>query len=121
MVLVITAGSRLVQAAVTVGITFYLFPELLNSLFTWVHGFVPFVNASWSQGVAFILFGFGAFTYAKHPEGIIEAQTTREHRQVGRPGRPHHGVGHPGTIPPIGEPAAVNVPEPTLATQTELP
>ena len=23
-----------------------------------------------------MLFGFGAFTYAKHPEGIIEAQTT---------------------------------------------
>jgi hypothetical protein len=25
--------------------------------------------------VSFILFGIGAFTYAKHPEGIIEAQT----------------------------------------------
>ena len=24
--------------------------------------------------MAFILFGFGALTYAKHPEGIIEAQ-----------------------------------------------
>jgi branched-subunit amino acid ABC-type transport system permease component len=76
VVLVITAGSRLVQAAVTSGITFFLLPELLNSLFTWAHGWAPFVNASWSQGVAFILFGFGAFTYAKHPEGIIEAQTT---------------------------------------------
>ena len=31
-------------------------------------------SPSWAQGVAFILFGFGALTYAKHPEGIIEAQ-----------------------------------------------
>ena len=29
------------------------------------------------QAIAFILFGFGALTYAKHPEGIIEFQTSR--------------------------------------------
>ncbi len=60
----------------TSGIAFFLFPELLLRLFTWLHGFIPFVNPSWTHGVAFILFGFGAFTYAKHPEGIIEFQTT---------------------------------------------
>jgi branched-subunit amino acid ABC-type transport system permease component len=76
VVLVITAGSRLVQAAATSGITFFILPELLTRLFTWMHGFISFVNPSWATGVAFILFGFGAFTYAKHPEGIIEAQTT---------------------------------------------
>ncbi len=76
VVLVITAGSRLVQAAVTSGVTFFILPELLTRLFTWGHGFAAFISPSWSLGVAFILFGFGAFTYAKHPEGIIEAQTT---------------------------------------------
>jgi branched-subunit amino acid ABC-type transport system permease component len=75
VVLVITAGSRLVQAAATSGITFFILPELLTRLFTWMHGFISFVNPDWAIGVAFILFGFGAFTYAKHPEGIIEAQT----------------------------------------------
>ena len=76
VVLVITAGSRLVQAAVTSGITFFILPELLTKLFTWLNGYWSVVNPSWAIGVAFILFGFGAFTYAKHPEGIIEAQTT---------------------------------------------
>jgi branched-chain amino acid transport system permease protein len=76
VVLVITAGSRLVQAAVTSGIAFFILPELLTKLFTWLNGYWSFVNPSWAIGVAFILFGFGAFTYAKHPEGIIEAQTT---------------------------------------------
>ena len=32
-------------------------------------------------GVAFILFGIGALTYAKHPEGVIEAQTTASIRR----------------------------------------
>ncbi len=76
VVLVITAGSRLVQSATTSGITFFLLPALLIKLFTWLNGYWSFVNTSWANGVAFVLFGFGAFTYAKHPEGIIEAQTT---------------------------------------------
>ena len=32
--------------------------------------------------MAFILFGFGALTYAKHPEGIIEAQTTASIKKI---------------------------------------
>ncbi|MGZ4728883.1 MAG: hypothetical protein ACXWB2_14275, partial [Acidimicrobiales bacterium] len=39
-----------------------------------LHTFLSWFNPSWAQGVAFILFGLGALTYAKHPEGIIEAQ-----------------------------------------------
>jgi len=124
VVLVITAGSRLVQAAVTGGITFYLFPELLNSLFTWAHGWAPFVNASWSQGVAFILFGFGAFTYAKHPEGIIEFQTTASiaksvalvDRLRGRPPRDDSAAGEPASAPA----ELPSMTSPTLATNTEL-
>ena len=91
LVLVITAGSRSVQSAVTSGITFFVFPKLLEMLFAfpgnWLtsnpstHGFVRTLanipDPSWAQGVAFILFGIGSLTYAKHPEGIIEFQTTR--------------------------------------------
>ncbi|HKY16953.1 MAG TPA: branched-chain amino acid ABC transporter permease, partial [Microthrixaceae bacterium] len=90
LTLVVTAGARSVQAAIVSGITFFLVPKLLERLFAWpgnvldshpdVDGIartlLEFPNPTWSQGVAFILFGFGALTYAKHPEGIIEYQTT---------------------------------------------
>jgi hypothetical protein len=80
-----------VQAAIISGVTFFLFPALLDKLFAWpgnylasnpetsgfARSFLSWFNPSWSLGVAFILFGFGALTYAKHPEGIIEAQSSR--------------------------------------------
>ena len=88
LVLVITAGSRLVQAAIISGVTFFVFPAILDKLFSWPgtylathpetsgfpRSFLEFFNPGWSLGVAFILFGLGALTYARHPEGIIEAQ-----------------------------------------------
>jgi ABC-type branched-subunit amino acid transport system permease subunit len=91
LTLVVSSGSRSVQAAVTGGIAFFAVPKLLEQLFTWPTNYLashPDVsgiwrsilevpNASWGQGVAFIHFGFGALTYAKHPEGIIEYQTSR--------------------------------------------
>lgn len=96
LVLVITAGYRSVQAAVMSGITFYVFPQLLDRLFSWpghylashpeVSGIqqsvLDFVKPEWSLGVAFILFGLGALTYARHPEGIIEAQTSLSIRRI---------------------------------------
>ena len=96
LVLVITTGFRSVQAAVMGGITFFLFPQLLQRLFAWPGNYlasnpditgVPqsileFVDPEWAFGVAFILFGFGALTYAKHPEGIIEAQTTASIKKI---------------------------------------
>ena len=87
--LVVSAGSRSVQAAVMSGLFFFLFPAILDKLFTfpgnwvtsnpdapsWVQSIADSVKPTWSQSVAFILFGIGAITYAKHPEGSIEAQT----------------------------------------------
>lgn len=69
VVLVVTLGARSLQAAITAGLSFVLFAPLLNQ-------FTP-LNQATTQAVAFILFGLGALTYAKHPEGIIEAQTRR--------------------------------------------
>lgn len=88
--LVITAGARSVQAAIFSGIMFFAFPKLLEMLFSWpgnyltsnpgTSGFarslLEIPQPGWAQSVAFILFGLGAFTYAKHPEGIVEFQTT---------------------------------------------
>lgn len=62
VVLVVTLGARSVQGAVNAGLGLVLFPQLLKLL-------------GLSSGYEYIFFGLGALTYAKHPEGIIEAQT----------------------------------------------
>jgi branched-subunit amino acid ABC-type transport system permease component len=61
IVLVVTIGARTVEGAVVAGLALTLFPELLKEL-------------GLPVGVQFILFGLGALTYAKHPEGILESQ-----------------------------------------------
>lgn len=62
VVLVVTLGSRSVQAATIAGLSFALVPAILSELD------IP-------QAWAFILFGVGALTYARHPEGVVEANT----------------------------------------------
>lgn len=88
--LVVSAGSRSIQAAVMSGLFFLLFPAVVTELFgfpgnwvtsnpdapQWVRDVLGAVQPTWAQSVAFILFGIGAITYAKHPEGSIEAQTS---------------------------------------------
>ena len=88
--LLVSAGARSIQAAVMSGLFFFLVPALLDKLFalpgnwvesnpdapSWVASIANAVQPTWAQSVAFILFGIGAITYAKHPEGSIEAQTT---------------------------------------------
>jgi branched-subunit amino acid ABC-type transport system permease component len=68
VVLVVTLGARSVQAAINAGLSFFLVPPLL--------ALTP-LSPGAAQSVAFILFGLGAVTYARHPEGIIEAHTRR--------------------------------------------
>jgi ABC-type branched-subunit amino acid transport system permease subunit len=71
VVLVLTVGARSVQGAIIAGLTFMLMPELLEGL-------------GLSPGYQFILFGLGAITYAKHPEGAIEANTVASLQAVQR-------------------------------------
>lgn len=61
VVLVVTLGSRTVEGAVQAGVAFYVVDEILKRIG---------INQSWQP----ILFGLGAMTYAKHPEGILEFQ-----------------------------------------------
>jgi branched-chain amino acid transport system permease protein len=96
VVLVITAGSRVVQAAVISGISFFVVPQLLEQLLSWpgnylashpetsgaARSFLEFFDPRWALGVAFVLFGIGALTYAKHPEGIVEAWTSAAERRI---------------------------------------
>jgi ABC-type branched-subunit amino acid transport system permease subunit len=83
VVLVVTLGAKSLQAAITAGITFKLFPELLSRVDL---GFLPetFNPADNANPLAFALFGLGALTYAKHPEGIIEHQTAKSMAFVDR-------------------------------------
>ena len=69
VVLVVTMGARSIQAAVFGGLTFFLFPQLLQRL--------PLLPTDWATGLSVALFGLGALTYARHPEGIIEANAAR--------------------------------------------
>jgi branched-chain amino acid transport system permease protein len=59
LVIVVTLGARTVEGAVQAGLALALFPELLKTL-----GIPPEYQ--------FILFGLGALTFAKHPEGLLE-------------------------------------------------
>ncbi len=59
MVLVVTLGARTVEGAIQAGLSFVLFPELLNALGA-------------PGAIQFVLFGLAALGYAKHPEGLLE-------------------------------------------------
>ena len=68
VVLVVTLGSRTVDGAVNVGLSFVIAPWFLSVL-----GF--------PDGIFVILFGLGAITYARHPEGIVEFRTASASRR----------------------------------------
>lgn len=88
VVLVVSLGARSVQAAINAGLSFILFPQLLTMALT----NLPVVKVenpqTLAQSIAFILFGFGAITYAKHPEGVIEAQTRKAVHRIQRRSQP---------------------------------
>lgn len=65
VVLVLTLGVRTVDGAVNAGMSFVLISYLLEDL---LH--LP-------ESIFFILFGLGAITYARHPEGIVEFETRK--------------------------------------------
>jgi branched-subunit amino acid ABC-type transport system permease component len=83
VVLVVTLGSRSLQAAITAGISFKLVPEILSRID--IAALPDSINPAHNpQALAFALFGLGALTYAKHPEGIIEYQTSASLQFVNR-------------------------------------
>lgn len=84
LVLVITLGARSVQAAINAGLSFLLFPRLLDLLLSHLPGIELENTQTLSLSLSFILFGLGAITYARHPEGIIDAQTRRIMARVTR-------------------------------------
>jgi branched-subunit amino acid ABC-type transport system permease component len=59
LVLVVTLGSRTVDGAIQAAVALKFFPEALKALS---------VSPSWQ----YVLFGLGAFMFARHPEGLLE-------------------------------------------------
>jgi ABC-type branched-subunit amino acid transport system permease subunit len=73
VVVVITTGTYTVEGAVQAGMAFAVFQQILDyPIFKHV------------EGIEFVLFAVGAFTYAQHPEGIVEYQKTRWMNRVAR-------------------------------------
>lgn len=64
VVLVVTLMPSTVEGAINAGVGFALVPEVLK---------LVGVSPSWQ----FVLFGLGAITYARHPEGVLEFQKGR--------------------------------------------
>jgi len=96
VVLVVTLGARSIQAAINAGVAFMLFAPLLE---------LTGIPQDWAQSVAFILFGLGALTYARHPEGIVEANTRASVlwllRRFGADGGTEPPSAPPTTVPPV--------------------
>lgn len=63
VVLVVSLGARTVDGAVNAAISFTVFQWLLSDYL------------GMEASIALIGFGFGAITYARHPEGIVEFRT----------------------------------------------
>ena len=98
IVIVVTLGSRTVEGAIQAGLAIAFVPEILKAL-----GISP--------AYQFILFGLGALTFARHPEGIVEFNKRRSLEAVqrfltrGKP--PHDGEGEAVVAaPPAPAPVA---------------
>jgi len=75
VVVVVTLGARTVEGAIQAAIGFVFFQRFaLRVWIPWAINHVqPWVDVKpITGGVATVLFGLGALTYARHPEGILE-------------------------------------------------
>lgn len=110
VVIVVTLGPRTVEGALQAAFGFVLFskrvlpvwiPWLLNHIQPFhTFGAVP-------AGVQLIFFGLGAITYARHPEGILEANKRRSMKRV--EARAEKRAGKPDATPPDATPSKPEV------------
>ena len=61
LVIVVVLGARTVEGGVQAGVAFVIFPELVLDRWLGLHG-------AWR----YVLFGFAAISFARHPEGLLE-------------------------------------------------
>ena len=80
IVIVVTLGSRTFEGAIQAAFGFIFFPlVILQEAGPWIVDHIqPWYHlGTLPIGLQPILFGLGALTYAKHPEGILEFSTRR--------------------------------------------
>ena len=80
-----TLGSRTVEGAINAAVGFvFVQAVVLPVWIPWVvsHTQPWYYMSSLPAGLQPILFGLGALTYAKHPEGILEFQKRRSLQRI---------------------------------------
>ena len=80
-----TLGPRSVEGAINAAVGFVFFQDVV--LPTWIPFLVNHIQPLYHMGalpvgLEPILFGLGALTYAKHPEGILEFQKRRSYERM---------------------------------------
>ncbi len=99
LAIAVTFGARSVGAAAAAGLAFYAMPKILNAVFSFpsnhlasnpgtdglLRSLLEFPDPAWSQAVAFTLFGLGALTYARHPEGVVRYNSNRVVQKIRSP------------------------------------
>ena len=83
VVIVVTTGVSTVEGAIQAGFGFVVIQQLLTYLPARFGG----------NSLVFVLFAFGALTYAAHPEGILEFQKRRWTLRMRAPDLPTCGRG----------------------------
>ena len=91
LLIVVTIGPRTVEGAIQAGLGFVLFPELLK-----------LIGAP--TALQYVFFGFAAFTFAKHPEGLLEFGKRMQLERIQR--RLDRRAGKPDPPAPDGARAA---------------
>lgn len=86
VVMVVTLGPRTVEGALQASFGFILFSKrVLPDWIPWLVNLIPGVHiGALPTAVQYIFFGLGAVTYAKHPEGILEANKRKPMEAVER-------------------------------------
>lgn len=87
VVIVVTLGPRTVEGALQAAFGFVLFSKRV--LPVWLPWIINHVQPFWHvnalpAGVALIFFGLGAVTYARNPEGILEASKRKSMERMQR-------------------------------------
>jgi branched-subunit amino acid ABC-type transport system permease component len=106
IVLVVTLGPRTVEGAIQAAVGFVFIGEVV--LPTWIPWLVNAVQpwyhmSALPAGLQPILFGLGALTYAKHPEGVLEFNKRKSYELFARLGQ--RLGGRPGPAPSSEQPA----------------
>ncbi len=87
LVIVVTLGTRTVEGALQAAFGYKLFqPLILERALPWlVNHIQPFGHVgALPKPLPFILFGLGALTFARHPEGILEFQKRKSLNAIQR-------------------------------------